>query len=187
MIKGGAVERYGKALFELAVEESQLDRFVAELKEIYKLLENHTDLVKLLNHPRIQEGDKKDLMKRILDNQVSPLILNFIMLLIDKGRESLLKDIIKFFQRLAKEARGILEVQVLTALELTSDNQAKLSAKLQEFTGKVVDLQVTVDPTLIGGLRLRIGDQVIDGSVQRHLERIKENLAQIQVSQVEVS
>ncbi len=187
MLENSAVERYGKALFELAVEENQLGLFGKELSGIYDILVNHSDLERLLNHPRIQEDDKKDLMNKILGSEVSPLILNFIMLIIDKGRESLLKEIIKYYQYLEREARGILEVEVFTAFELTSDNQQKLNTKLSKLTGKEVELKMMIDSTLVGGIKLKIGDQIIDGSIKRHLELIKENLANIQVSQLGVS
>lgn len=187
MMKDGAVERYARALFDLAVEEKQVDRFEQELNEIQQLLNSNADLEKLLYHPRVQENDKKDLMKKILGTQVSPLILNFIMLTIDKGRVDLLKGIITYFKHLTREAKGIVEVQVQAAFELTPENRTKLVAKLKQLTGREIDLKETVDPSLIGGMRMRIGDKVIDGSIQRHLERIKENLAQIQVSQLGVS
>ncbi|AZR73999.1 ATP synthase F1 subunit delta [Anoxybacter fermentans] len=187
MLKNAAVERYTKALFDLAVEENSLDQFNQELIEINRLLTDQPDLERLLNHPQIPDFEKRDLIKRILGSEFSPLILNFILLLIDKGRQTLLKDIIEYFQYLVKEARGIVEVQVYTAFELSSENESKLKQKLKELTGKEVELQVTVDPSLIGGIRLRIGDKVIDGSIKRHLERMREDLAQIQVSQLGVS
>lgn len=186
MLKSGAVERYARALFDLAVEENQLDQFNQELTEIHGLITGQEDLKKLLHHPRIPEADKKDLMKRILGD-ASPMIVNFIMLLIDKGRISLLKGIIEHFQDMVREAKGIIEVQVYTALELTAALEAKLAEKLKKLTEKEVELKVQVDPGLIGGMKLRIGDKVIDGSIQTHLERIKENLGQIQVSQLGVS
>ncbi len=187
MLKSSAVERYAKALFDLAVEEKQLESFGKELAGIYDILLNHPDLEKLLYHPRILEDDKKDMMKKILESVVSPLVLNFILLVIDKGRESILKEIIEHFQYLEREARNIMEVQVFTAFKLTSDNQKKLISKLGGLTNKVIELKETIDPSLIGGIKLRIGDQIIDGSIQRHMELIKENLANIQVSQLGVS
>lgn len=187
MLRNGAVERYARALFELAVEEGRINEFSQDLQGIHQILTDHSDLEKLLYHPRIRENEKKDLMKRLLGDKVSPLVLNFIMLTIDKGRETLLKSIIEYYEHLAKEAKGIVEVQVYTAFELTSANEAELTAKLQQMIGKSVELQVTVDRSLIGGMKLRIGDRVIDGTIQRHLERLQENLTKVQVSQLEVS
>lgn len=187
MLKNKTTERYAKALFDLAVEKKQLESFSNELQEIIGLLADYPDLAKIFYHPQIQENDKKQLMRRLLKTTVSPLILNFLMLIIDKGREPFLKEIVLYFQRLAREARGILEVQVYTPLELSLENQTKLISKLGELTGNEVELKIYKDPALIGGLKLRIGDKIIDGSIQRHLESIKENLAQIQVSQLEVS
>lgn len=187
MLKNGAIERYAKALFDLAVEERQEDQFGQELIEIRTILTSHPDLERLLYHPQVQGADKKEMMKRIFDGQVSPLILNFMLLLIDKGRIDLLKSMVEHYQQLVREAKGILEVQVETAYELTSEDRAKLAAKLKQMTGKEVEMKEVVNRALIGGLRVRIGDQVIDGSIQRHLERMKETLAQVQVSQLGVS
>lgn len=187
MLTNSAVERYASALFELAQEEEELDQFDNELNEIYKILRNNPELEKVLYHPRIQASDKKIIMKKILTKEFSPLIINFMMLIIDKGREILLKEIIRYFQNLALEARGIIQIQVYTAMELTSKIETKLAEKLQKLTQKEVELKITVDPSLIGGIKLRIGDKIIDGTILQHLERMRENLAQIQVSQLEVS
>lgn len=187
MLKNGAIERYARALFDLAAEEKQVDRFGQELQEIQTVFASYPDLERLLYHPQIQDSDKKDMIQQIFDGQVSPLILNFMLLLVDKGRIDLFKGMVEYYQRLEREARGILEVRVETAFELTSDDRVKLAAKLKQMTGKEVEMKEIVNRELIGGMRVRIGDQVIDGSVQRHLERMKETLAKVQVSQLGVS
>lgn len=187
MLKNQTAERYAQALFDLAVENKQLEGFSTELKAIVGLLEDYPDLEKIFYHPQIQENDKKQLIKRLLKSTVSPLLMNFLLLIIDKGRETLLREISLYFQYLARQARGIMEVQVYTPLELSSENEIKLIEKLGELTGKEIQLTIIEEPALIGGLKLRIGDKLIDGSIQRHLESIRENLSQIQVSQLEVS
>lgn len=182
MLKTEAVERYGRALFDIAVEENQLDQFIEELVGVKELLETSAELEKFLYHPRIQESDKKEVMDKLLASKVSPFILNFIKITIDKDREPLIKDIIDYFQDLARAAKNILQVQVETAFPLTSEDHAALTAKLSKLTGKVIELMVEVKPALIGGMRIRIGDRIIDGTIKRHLERIKENLVTTQVS-----
>lgn len=187
MIKQGAVERYARALFDLAKEEKEVDQFGQELTEIFALLQANAELEKLLYHPQVQESDKKEMMKKILQGQVKPLILNFILLLIDKGRINLLKGIIGLYHHLAQEAKGIVEVQVETAFALSPENRTNLTSKLKQMTGKEIAMKEVVNPALIGGIRVRVGDKVIDGTIERHLERIKESLAQLQVSQLGVS
>jgi F-type H+-transporting ATPase subunit delta len=187
MLKSRAVERYAKALFDLAVEECQVDQFGQELTEIRTILADYPDLERLLYHPQVQGSDKKEMMSRIFAGQVSPMVLNFMLLIIDKGRIDLLKAMGEYYHQLAREAKGIIEVQVETAFELASEDRAKLAAKLKQMTGKEVEMKEMVNRTLIGGIRVRIGDKVIDGSIQRHLERMKETLAQVQVSQLGVS
>lgn len=187
MIKNLAVKRYGKALYELAVEEDSLDLFNQELTDIAELMDQHPDLEKVINHPRIPEKKKNELVKKILGDGISPMVVHFITLLIDKDRQYFLKDIIMYFQHLVKEAKGIMEVEVTTAYELDSDEEEALKDKMKKLTGKEIELEIEVDPGQIGGMRLRIGDKVIDGTIKRHLERLKDDLSQIQVSQLGVS
>lgn len=187
MIKQSAAERYARALFDLAKEEKAIDQFGQDLTEVFALLQANTELEKLLYHPRVQESDKKEMMTKILRGQVKPLILNFILLLIDKGRINLLKEMIELYHQMAQEAKGIVEVQVETAFTLSPENRMNLTAKLKQMTGKEIAMKEAVNPALIGGIRIRVGDKVIDGTIERHLERIKESLAQLQVSQLGVS
>lgn len=182
MLKTGAVERYARALFEVAVEENQLDRFIEELNAIKEILHANPELGKFLHDPRIQDTAKKDLIGRLLGTQVSPLIVNFVNITIDKDRATLLPAIIDYFQDLARNAKNIIKVRVETAFALDNVRRGKLIDRLEELTGKNIELEEHVIPALIGGMLIRIGDTIIDGTMKHHLERIRENLAQVQVS-----
>jgi F-type H+-transporting ATPase subunit delta len=116
---------------------------------------------------------KKETLNRIFAEDLDGFVLNFLFLLIDKRREPALPAIISEYVRLANEARNIAEAEVFTAKELSQDQLEALAAKLSKGTGKNIVLKTTLDQALIGGIIVKIGDKLIDGSVGRQLKVMK--------------
>jgi F-type H+-transporting ATPase subunit delta len=113
---------------------------------------------------------------KILDQSVSDLSRHFLFLLIDRRRQNLFALIQREFSRLANEARHIVEVKVASALTLTANQEDQLRQVIAQSTGKNVQLQTEVKPELIGGVRLQIGDRVMDGSIATALSKMREEL-----------
>ncbi|MBC7325220.1 MAG: ATP synthase F1 subunit delta, partial [Moorella sp. (in: Bacteria)] len=102
-----------------------------------------------------------------------------LYLLIDHKREMFLKDIVSFFTEMANRARNLVEVQVTSAVELEKEEKKKLTEVMEKVTGKKVRAEYFVDPSLIGGVVVRVGDRVIDGSIRTRLASMREHLRQI--------
>jgi len=176
MLNGALARRYVQALFELAVEMKVLDQIDSELRDLAQLIANNQELKYLLNHPNIEDEAKKETLGKILDSSVSELSRHFLFLLIDRRRQNLITLIQREFSRLANEARNIVEAKVTSAASLSSGQVEKLKQIIAKSTGKNVQLLTDVDPGLIGGAKLQIGDRVMDGSISTALNKMREEL-----------
>lgn len=164
------------AIFEIAQEENKLEEYGAELHEVSQALFSQPQLKDFLTNPQIQPQDKKAILLKLLQDQISPLMMNFLLLLVDKRRIVLLEAIYDCYQELSNKARGIVIADVTTAYELKNELQARLSSKLAELTGKKVQLRTHDDKSIIGGIVVKIGDTRIDGSVTGRLQALKAEL-----------
>ena len=168
--------KYSKAMFELAQEEGKLVPYGKELASVKKDLGSAPQLKGYLANPQIQRQDKKELLKKLFEGELSKTVLNFLYLLVDKRRIELFDAIEDIYRSLSNEARGIVVADVTSAGELTSSQQEKLRQKLASVTGKEVTLRTHLDESLIGGVVVRIGDKRIDGSVRGRLQEMTAQL-----------
>ncbi|WP_378951065.1 ATP synthase F1 subunit delta [Pelosinus sp. sgz500959] len=179
--------KYAQAIFELAAEKNLLDQVETELTMIESQINTYSDLSTLIYHPRVLAQAKKETISKIFGQEVVDFVLKFLMLLVDKRRETILPGIIREYVKLANVARNIVEAQVTTAMPLESDQQTALINKLGLVTGKKIILKTQIDKTIIGGVIVKIGDKLIDGSVVRQLETLKNTLLNTEVTGIEVT
>ncbi|MCL5056410.1 MAG: F0F1 ATP synthase subunit delta [Actinobacteria bacterium] len=179
MLKGAVGSRYAEALYAIAEREKSVDAIEQELIAVDAIVRENRDLQKLLYHPRITSGDKKSLLSELLSGKISVVTLEFLNLLVDRQREQFLSDIVEYYINLANKARNVTEAKVASAIDLTAEEQKELAALLDRITGKKVETSFKVDPSLIGGVVVRIGDRVIDGSIRTRLATMREYLRQI--------
>jgi F-type H+-transporting ATPase subunit delta len=125
---------------------------------------------------KVPRAAKEDFLQRAA-GELQPLAVNLVRLLNQKNRLELLPQIAERFQELLDEQRGIAHVQVLTAVEMSGDERDALARRLSILTGKQVDIQTFVEPEILGGLVVRIGDRLIDGSSKSKLLTLKRQLA----------
>ena len=170
-------DRYAKALLTiLGEDQTQLDQIDDELDMVGRLLVEDPRFADFLANPRITPGDKKAVVKKAFAAQLSPKTLNLMLLLIDKHRETDLLDIAARFSHLADLKRGVEKAEVISAVPLPADQLAKLTAEVQRFSRHNVQLIPTVDPDIIGGVILKLGDRVIDGSIRFRLQELRRTL-----------
>lgn len=169
-------QKYAKAIFEVAVEENKIAEFGAELSAVGEAVEGHQELKLFISNPQVKAEAKKEVFGKLFKEEVSPLVYNFFMLLIDKRREALLKEISLAYKALANEAQGVVEAKVTVASALSPEQKEKLVKKLEVTTGKKVVIETKIDQSILGGVIVRIGDKLIDGSVVRQMQALKAQL-----------
>jgi F-type H+-transporting ATPase subunit delta len=169
--------RYGRAIFDLANEESRATDVLCEIKEIAALCESHSGLADVLYRP-IQPLNERLAVWRAIVSQgaISGLVKNFCSYLIENGRMIALPAIGDELERLVDEAAGITRGEVIAAAPLSDEELGRLRSALSARVGSQLDLTVRVDPNLIGGLIARVGDLVFDGSLQTQLDQLRSNL-----------
>lgn len=170
---------YAKALFEVATESNQLDKFAEELKFVLETFQHHPMFYELYKTPQISNDEKKGIISEVFEKTLSAEVMNFLKILLDKRRTGNFEEIAKEYQRLANDYNNIVEGVAVTAISLKKEDQDKIESKLSNITGKKIKLKNEVDPSIIGGILVRIGDKVIDGTVQSRLGELQEDLAQI--------
>ena len=168
--------KYGTAIFEIANEDNKLEEYGRELADVSQALFAQAELKDFLTNPQIQPEDKKQVLLRLLKDQVSPMMMNFLLLLVDKRRIVLLEAINDCYQELSNRAQGIIVADDTTAYELKAELRSRLSSKLESVTGKKVQLRTHQDQSIIGGVVVKIGDTRIDGSVIGRLQALKAEL-----------
>mgnify|MGYP000870573627 CR=1 FL=1 len=161
--------KYAKAIFELACEDDKLKEYGADLAKVQQLYTQCPELKAYLCNPNIQPEEKKSLLREVFEGGVQEMVLNFLLLLVDKRRMMVFDAIHAIFGQLSNEKLGIAVADVTTVDALTSAQLKELTEKLERITGKQVSLREHRDPSLIGGVVVRIGDRRIDGSIKGRL------------------
>ena len=173
-IVSGMAGRYAVALFELASEQNAIDSVAAELGRFTALVEESADLKRLVRSPVFSSDEQTKAVSAVLERTgIGGLAANFIKLAAHNRRLFAVNDMIRGFTALVAMARGQSTADVTAAQPLTDDNLAILKDSLKSATGKDVSLNVKVDPSLIGGLIVKIGSRMIDASLKTKLQSIK--------------
>jgi F-type H+-transporting ATPase subunit delta len=167
--------RYAQAVFDIARERNELDRWQSDLRKIATLA-GDAELIALLENPKVRFEDKAKLLSKGLGD-ISPLVLNLVYLLVTKGRFGMVGDIADDYQLLLDSYRGIERAEVTTAIPLDDGDKRKLEARLEAVVGKKVVLKPSVDPSVLGGIVARIGGKLLDGSTRSKLMALKKTLA----------
>ena len=177
MSANAIAKRYAKALVQLGAEEGAVDRFHTELTGFEAMLAANGDLRGIFTNPAFGADTKKNILKDLIVRlSVSPMVANFIQLLLDKNRLSILGLITACYGTLADELSGVVRPTLVSAMPLGDAQVAEIKASLEKMTGKKVVLKVEIDPGLIGGMVTKIGDQLLDGSVRTQLKRLEDTL-----------
>lgn len=167
---------YARALFDLAETDEVKQQVRKELDQVITTILNHPELKSFLWHPQVSYQAKADLLERVFKAEISDLTMHFLLVVASKGRETSLASIADEYQVLWDRQQGREEVEVRSAVALSEADQKELAHTLSQATGKKVDLSITVTPDLLGGLVVRMGDRVLDGSLARKLARLGERL-----------
>ncbi|MEO3947217.1 F0F1 ATP synthase subunit delta [Gorillibacterium sp. CAU 1737] len=171
-----ASKRYAKALYELASERGRAVQVEEDLKLVASAYETSQELRTLLGHPGLQPEVKKGVLSSLFAGKVAEEVENLLKLLVDRRREALLPSLIEDYRKLAGAALGQAEAVVTTPFPLTEEEAAEIAAQFSKKTGKTIRVVNVIDSDLLGGLTVRIGDMLYDGSLSGKLARLRKTL-----------
>jgi F-type H+-transporting ATPase subunit delta len=171
--ESGVAERYANALFEIAVEQDQLKPVEEDLNRLAALIDESADLKRLIRSPVFSAEDQARAMGAILDKAgIGGGAANFLRVVTGNRRLFALPDMIAAFRRLAARQRGEVSAEVTSAEPLSEKHLGELKAALRDKLGKDVTLATKVDPSLIGGLIVKVGSRMVDSSIKSKLQRL---------------
>lgn len=173
-----AARRHAQAVFEIALERDEIDRWRSDIEAIADALKEPL-LVAFLESPKIHFEAKASVLAERLQG-VAPLAMNLALLLVEKRRLGIIDDLVSEYARLVDAHRGVVHARVATAVQLDDKDTKEVAHKLGEALQKEIVLDAEVDPTIIGGLTIRVGDRLIDGSTRSRLEALKRSLVETQ-------
>lgn len=176
MIEPRIVRRYASALLSAALKAGAVDQVESDLGLVSYTLEASSALTEAIYSPLIPGEKKEQILRDLFADKVHAITLSYLDLLVGKRREEAIVETEKEYVRLANEARGIVAAEVTSAVPLSDEEVARLKSKLALMTGKVIELSTKIDPAIIGGVTVKIGDRVIDGSIRGQLEALREKL-----------
>ena len=168
---------YARALFEAARDAGTLEATGTDLASFVGAMRESKDLTAVLFNPRIDSATKKKIVAELSEG-ADRIFANGINLMVDKRHSDLILDLDDQFQRLLKKEKQLVEVEITTALALPEVTRASIRKRIEDSTGMKVEITETVDEGIIGGLVLRFGDLIVDGSLKAKLAQLRARLVQ---------
>jgi F-type H+-transporting ATPase subunit delta len=173
---GTIARRYAEAAFQLAERDGNVEQWLEQLNAIGDALRDPA-VVRRLEDPQVALAERQATVIDSLGKNAIVQVRNLVGLVVRRGRLDAMPDIAREFGRLYNRREGIVEATATSAMELDEREVAALRARLEQFTSGKVQLDLKVDPSLLGGVQVRLGDLLIDGSVRGRLERLRGRLA----------
>lgn len=173
---------YATALFEIAKEREQIEQFEKQVDTVIQTLKQESQFMELLMHPKIMVDEKIQLIDTIFNGRVADEITGTLAIIIKKGRQDVLLDILELFLEMVSDHLGIVKATVTSAVELSKEQLAQIRNKIENGTGKTVELHTIINPSIIGGMIIRVGDHVVDASISGRLQTLKEKLTNLRLA-----
>lgn len=171
-------KRYGGSLYELAAEESLTDSILRELALAEASCKQEPNYLRLLQTPSIPKKERCGLLDKAFEG-MHPYVVNFLKVLCEEDLLGELSGCLEAFRDRYNADHGIVEATVTSAVPLSAKEREKLLARLQAKTGKIIHLTEKTDPAVLGGLRLDLAGERLDGTVQRRLELLRDDIANV--------
>jgi len=176
MSEAVVAKRYADALFQLANEKNNVESINEQLKVVQEVFQNDKQITQFLSHPRITRVEKLTIIDEVF-GQFEQNVKNFLKLLVERNRISIVTTIIDDFYDYYNEANKIAAATVYSVRALSEEEQNKLEASFkQQLNKESVSVNNIVDPSLIGCMRIRVGNTIYDGSISNKLNRLKQNI-----------
>jgi len=166
-------KRYALALYEIAEDKNKTKEYLEELREITKIMHENKEFLELLKHPNISTSKKKELLENIFKGKIENDILSFLLILVEKDRIIELDGIFNEFENIYLGKNKTLVAHVKTVIPLNEEERKSLINKLENKYNKKVILDEEIDKSIIGGVFVKIGDDIIDGTIKSRYEAMK--------------
>ena len=170
-------ETLARTLFELATLADVVDRVDEDLATVVKAVRGHVELHQALADTSLPAEKKRDILREIFGDAVSPEALAMVTLMVERGLVDSLGDLARLYRETAEAERGVVVAEVTTAIELGGTQKEKLARQISEALGRPVTLRERVDASIIGGIRINVAGRVFDGTVASQLEGVRQALA----------
>jgi F-type H+-transporting ATPase subunit delta len=170
-----AARRYAEAAFQVAQRDDALDAWRDDLALAADML-GRPEVQPVVDSPAIPSAERVAVVRKLLEDRVQPGALRLVALLVERGRARELGRVSDVYQRLLNAHRGIVVATVTSAAPLTAGETAEIRTRVEAMAGSEVDLHTAVDPALLGGLTVQVGDQLHDASIRGRLERLRDQL-----------
>ncbi len=169
-------------MFELALESGQADALLEEARRMLGIVQTNEDLAKMMNHPKIVIEEKQKIVESVFGGRASREMVGLMLMIIAKGHYQEFAEVLEYFISQVKEFKKIGTAYVTSAMELSLMQKDAIRRKLLETTDYVqFEFIYKVDPSLIGGIVIRVGDRVVDGSVKNKLARLTSELTKLKL------
>ena len=178
----GVSRRYAEALFEVAKKRDEVDEVAASLHEVAQAVGGSRELMSALHHPLLTDEKKRSIVRGVFGGKIRPDVERFLFLVIEKGRAVFLPQMVEEFDRMVDTYRGEADAEAISAIPLSPAQTAHLETALNQKFGVRVRLKTRVDESILGGLIVRVGDKLIDGSVATRLQQMNEQLKRVKVT-----
>ena len=167
---------YGEALYSLACEEGISETILQQLKTLNDCFAAEPDFIRLLGAPNLPKAERCRILDLSFRDKVAPYLLNFLKILTEEGYMRYFPDCVKAYRELYNRDNGILPVTAVTAVAMTQAQTAALTAKLQQITGKRIELVAKLDPNVLGGMRLDYDGKRVDDTVAHRMDAVRNML-----------
>lgn len=170
--------RYAQSFLDTSIEKNVLDKVVLDFELIAKTLSSSRDLFRTIISPVVKSEIKKNILTEVFSTRVNKDSLDFILFVVNKGREEILLEILDKFETLKDEHTGVVKVDVTTAFDFTTEQKSQLQQKFESYLKKRTRLSYKVDPNIIGGFIAKVGDTVYNASMIHQLGLLKKEFLQ---------
>ncbi|MGL5378656.1 F0F1 ATP synthase subunit delta [Clostridium sp.] len=166
--------RYALALYEVAQEKGKVDQYIQDLEEICSIIDNNKEFHEVIRHPQISTKKKKKTFINIFKGHIDEELLSFLLILIEKDRILYLREKLNEMKKIDLEHKNTVRGVVKTTIKLTDDEFNQLVTKLENKYNKKIILDQIIDQSILGGIYVRVGNDVIDGTVKSKLDELKD-------------
>lgn len=176
MLINTIARRYAEALYEAAHDAGLTREIGDQLEQLLRVLKTDRELDLAFRSPALTAHRRRLLLEECFQGELHPFVLNLCQLLWTKGRENSLPSVVTAYRQLFRQEAGLLTAEVVSASNLTEEQLAPLRQALERRFGQPVVIEMKVDRSLLGGVRVRVGNTVLDGSVRGHLQAMRERM-----------